>query len=155
MAELPRRRSKLVGTHPAERHEDELSPSSPRTEINPTAGRDVVRSASSELVAQPGPTEREPAVAPGPSSSEPARPTPRRRGRGPAPLVSRNPRRLPRGQVSGTDMVSFNCKMSRDLRRRVRILAANNEVDIQDVVAAALEDYLAARVGNDSDDSLS
>jgi hypothetical protein len=50
-------------------------------------------------------------------------------------------------------MVSFNCKMSRGLRRRVRILAANNEVDIQDVVAAALEDYLAARTGTDSDSS--
>jgi hypothetical protein len=49
-------------------------------------------------------------------------------------------------------MVSFNCKMSRGLRRRVRILAANNEVDIQDVVAAALEDYLAAHTGGPEPD---
>lgn len=147
MAELPRRRSKLVGTHPAERHDD-AGPPSPRTEVIPppaTEARD--RAPAPETSVGDGmqsPLENRPSAA-----------APRRRGRSPAPLVTRNPRRLPRGQVSDADMVSFNCKMSRGLRKRVRILAANNEVDIQDVVAAALEDYLAARVGSDPDDSLS
>jgi hypothetical protein len=63
----------------------------------------------------------------------------------PAP-VTRNPRRLRVvGKVSDDDMVSFNCKMSRGLRRQVRHFAADAEVDIQDVVAAALAEYLSAR----------
>ncbi|MFC9250626.1 CopG family transcriptional regulator [Amycolatopsis thailandensis] len=47
--------------------------------------------------------------------------------------------------MSDDDLVSFNCKMSRGLRRSVRHFAADAEVDIQDVVAAALEEYLEAR----------
>lgn len=63
----------------------------------------------------------------------------------PAP-VTRNPRRLRVvGRVSDDDLVSFNCKMSRGLRRAVRHFAADAEVDIQDVVAAALEEYLQDR----------
>jgi len=145
MVEPPRRRSKLVGHHPAERHDDDSTPTS--------QGIDLISPRTSD--------ERDHVASPdsGADSSEPSRPDerpppparPRRRDRSPAPLVTRNPRRLRAAQVSDEDMVSFNCKMSRGLRRRVRILAANNEVDIQDVVAAALEDYLAARTGPDSD----
>ncbi len=147
MAELPRRRSKLVGTHPAERHDDD-GPTSPRTETSPPPAPETRTPISAPEASVVSATQR-------PLESRPAAATPRRRGRSPAPLVTRNPRRLPRGQVSDEDMVSFNCKMSRGLRKRVRILAANNEVDIQDVVAAALEDYLAARIGSDPDDSFS
>lgn len=64
----------------------------------------------------------------------------------PGPPVTSNPRRLrPGGQVSDDDLISFNCKMSRGLRREVRQAAAQWECDIQDVVAAALAEYLAAR----------
>lgn len=60
--------------------------------------------------------------------------------------VTRNPRRLRVvGRVSDEDLISFNCKMSRGLRREVRQAAAEWECDIQDVVAAALAEYLAAR----------
>jgi hypothetical protein len=60
--------------------------------------------------------------------------------------VTRNPRRLRVvGKVSDEDLVSFNCKMSRGLRREVRHFAADAECDIQDVVAAALAEYLVAR----------
>lgn len=60
--------------------------------------------------------------------------------------VTRNPRRLRVvGRVSDADLVSFNCKMSRGLRREVRQAAAEWECDIQDVVAAALAEYLTAR----------
>lgn len=76
-----------------------------------------------------------------PSSNKPAAP----REATSAP-ISRNTRRLTVHQnVSDEDMVSFNCKMSRGLRRSVRHYAADVEVDIQDVVAAALVDYLQAR----------
>lgn len=145
MVEPPRRRSKLVGHHPAERHDD--APVPPMQRVDPVSPPTA------------GEPDRGPAPDPVTESIERSRsdqrqtPSRRRRERGPAPLVTRNPRRLPATEVSDEDMVSFNCKMSRGLRRRVRILAANNEVDIQDVVAAALEDYLAARTGTDSDSS--
>jgi hypothetical protein len=64
----------------------------------------------------------------------------------PGPPVTSNPRRLrPGGRVSDDDLISFNCKMTRGLRREVRQAAAQWECDIQDVVAAALAEYLAAR----------
>lgn len=71
----------------------------------------------------------------------------RRRSKGlPPPPITRNARRvIARGPVSDNDLVSFNCKMTRGLRRSVKKYAADVEVDIQDVVAAALEDYLADR----------
>lgn len=83
---------------------------------------------------------------PVPSVSEaPAPARPGLDGARPAP-ITRNPRRLRVvGRVSDDDLVSFNCKMSRGLRRSVRHFAADAEVDIQDVVAAALEEYLEAR----------
>jgi hypothetical protein len=60
--------------------------------------------------------------------------------------VTRNPRRLRVvGKVTDEDLVSFNCKMSRGLRREVRHFAADAECDIQDVVAAALAEYLVTR----------
>lgn len=63
-----------------------------------------------------------------------------------APPVTRNPRRLRVGErVSDDDLVSFNCKMTRGLRREVRYAAAEWECDIQDVVAAALAEYLTTR----------
>jgi hypothetical protein len=64
----------------------------------------------------------------------------------PGPPVTSNPRRLrPGGRVSDDDLISFNCKMTRGLRRAVRQAAAQWECDIQDVVAAALAEYLAVR----------
>lgn len=77
-----------------------------------------------------------------PASNKPAT-TPQEASSAP---ISRNTRRLTIHQnVSDDDMVSFNCKMSRGLRRSVRHYAADVEVDIQDVVAAALVEYLQAR----------
>lgn len=143
--ELPRRRSKLVGNHPAERHEAEPAATSQGIDVisRPTVTEERAYSSDSEVSA--------PSVPPVPSPPEERQvaAAPRRRNRGPAPLITRNPRRLRTAQSSDDDMVSFNCKMSRGLRMRVRILAAKNEVDIQDVVAAALEDYLAARTEPD------
>ncbi|MFI5614965.1 hypothetical protein [Amycolatopsis sp. NPDC051903] len=83
----------------------------------------------------PAPTQLE-APTPPPPPTELRRPAP----------VTRNPRRLRVvGKVTDDDLVSFNCKMSRGLRRAVRHFAADAEVDIQDVVAAALEEYLQDR----------
>lgn len=71
---------------------------------------------------------------------------PRRRRRGAPPPITRNARRLAvHGKATDNDLVSFNCKMTRGLRKAVKKYAADVEVDIQDVVAAALEDYLAER----------
>lgn len=151
MAVAPRRKSKLTG-HPAERPSDEEVTSSPSSEMTPPAG----------LVSVPAPTagadrevedtiEEVAESTPKPPVATTASPRPRRgRSSGSSPLVTRNPRRRPVVDVSDEDMVSFNCKMSRGLRRRVKILAANSEVDIQDVVAAALEDYLAVHTGPDA-----
>jgi hypothetical protein len=81
-----------------------------------------------------------------PDEDEQPEPRPRL-GKGVAgPPVTRNPRRLRVvGKVTDDDLVSFNCKMSRGLRREVRHFAADAECDIQDVVAAALAEYLVAR----------
>jgi hypothetical protein len=137
MVEPPRRRSKLIGSHPAERHDDDPAeqPQPPEVAAPRTPEPERLPPAAADEDSEPHRLDRSPT------------PRGRRRERGVAPLVTRNPRRLRATNVSDDDMVSFNCKMSRGLRRRVRILAANNEVDIQDVVAAALEDYLAARTG--------
>ncbi|MFD8497972.1 hypothetical protein [Amycolatopsis sp. NPDC059657] len=71
---------------------------------------------------------------------------PRRRRGAPPPPITRNARRRnARGPVSDDDLISFNCKMTRGLRRAVKHYAADFDVDIQDIVAAALEDYLADR----------
>lgn len=116
--EEPRRRSKLVGRHPAEQ------PAEPAEDnVRDLRGADAGEAPpSSTQGSQTG------------ASTEPPGP------------VSRNPRRLrPAGKPSDTDMVSFNCKMSRGLRRQVRHFAADSEVDIQDVVAAALAEYLTVR----------
>lgn len=83
-----------------------------------------------------------------PASDQDERPDPAHRpGEGLAATpVTRNPRRLRVvGKVTDDDLVSFNCKMSRGLRREVRHFAADAECDIQDVVAAALAEYLVAR----------
>ncbi len=80
--------------------------------------------------------------------AEPAGPVPDNQpaGETPARPITRNPRRLRVvGKVTDEDLVSFNCKMSRGLRREVRHFAADAECDIQDVVAAALAEYLVAR----------
>jgi hypothetical protein len=80
-----------------------------------------------------------------PAVSKPRRSGRRSRG-APPPPITRNVRRVSaRGPVSDDALVSFNCKMTRGLRRAVKHYAADVDVDIQDVVAAALEDYLDER----------
>jgi hypothetical protein len=111
MAEHPRRRSKLVGTHPAEQPSEDSSEQQQQATV-----------------------EQPYADAANPSTPTPSKP------------VTQNPRRLRvSGRVSDHDRVSFNCKMTRGLRRAVRHYATDAEVDIQDVVAAALVEYLGTR----------
>ena len=140
MVEKPRRQSKLDPDDPFDlpprpRHEDRPGTSSPDSEAQAKPGG---ASAGESPTESPRPPDHE-------TKRDQPKPPPRRRPR-PAAPVSRNPRRLTVHKgVSDEDMVSFNCKMSRGLRRAVRHYAADVEVDIQDVVAAALVDYLQAR----------
>jgi len=121
----PRRRSKLAGGGYGEPPHQDTPPPAPDEE-------------PAEVVDQDEPAE-----------DQHERPEPAQRsGEGsPAAVpVTRNPRRLRVvGKVTDDDLVSFNCKMSRGLRREVRHFAADAECDIQDVVAAALAEYLVAR----------
>lgn len=85
--------------------------------------------------------------------------TPRRRSKlaeqppiGPPPadtggerLQTRSRRRRPHPVLRDTDLVSFNCKLTLGCRRAVRTLAAELDVDIQDVVEQALVEYLQRR----------
>jgi hypothetical protein len=122
MVETPRRRSKLAGEAFGEPLDQ-----SPRS-----AGRNMPTDQQALPV---GMAQTPPPSAGGQVASRPG-----------APPVTRNPRRLRVGErVSDDDLVSFNCKMTRGLRREVRYAAAEWECDIQDVVAAALAEYLTAR----------
>lgn len=119
MVERPRRKSKLRGEHPAEQETDRADEK-----------EEVPEETSAEEE-----QDEQAAEFPKPVIASALQPP-----------VTRNPRRLRVvGKVTDSDMVSFNCKMSRGLRRSVRHFAADAEVDIQDVVAAALAEYLAAR----------
>jgi len=137
--EPPRRRSKL--------NSDDLFVPPDQGESTKTEAREPEQTAAEEPPAAADVVPPEPDTPSVPPPIPPQRPTPKRRRRGapPAP-ITRNARRVnARGPVSDLDLVSFNCKMTRGLRRAVKHYAADVDVDIQDVVAAALEDYLDER----------
>jgi hypothetical protein len=59
-----------------------------------------------------------------------------------SPVVQTRSRRRRRLALGPDEMVSFNCNMTVKLRRAIRQLAAQLDVDIQDIVETALVDYL-------------
>lgn len=152
MAITPRRKSKLAGRggnpldnegHHDETDEDvvEHGDAPPPAAVDDAAEEPVVEPAPSGEVAEKQLDQPSPPATSTETSS-------RRTAGEPLPgPVTRNPRRLQvkLRRTSPDDMISFNCKMSRELRRVVRHYAADYEVDIQDVVAAALAEYLTRR----------
>jgi hypothetical protein len=137
MALTPRRTSSLAGD-PFEPADPSQPPQPPQDDpkTTPEPPQDIVEPAEIASI-EPTPAKK---------PAAPKKAQQRRAQRTPDLPVTRNPRRLRVvGKVDDSDLVSFNCKMSRGLRRQVRHFAADAECDIQDVVAAALEEYLTAR----------
>lgn len=89
-----------------------------------------------------------PARAPAPAAAEPSRTHSDQRKQPPEQAGSVVPIRTGRRkrssrEVDDFDLVSFNCNLPVITRRKVRAFAAEQDVDLQDVVHDALVRYLA------------